>query len=231
MRAELFLRICKLSTTGLILTACDGSVEVVVRETVRFAKPFPVQKTELAAFPTRYRGEYAADSTTSFCVGAKAVWQQRRWNMILSNKQFDSLRVSMLANNSVWADKDRLYHWSKAGADSVRISWVQQDTVFTLAGTHAGQLRRFQNHYYLSTSAENTEGWEVERMEFAGGRLVWQALGQDTLRLSVLDTATVHRCPSSSSTCYFLTPSAGEETRRVSHYAGLWETIGTYERR
>ena len=81
---------------------------------------------------------------TSFCVGATAVWRQERQSITLSNQQLDSLQLSVLADSSFRDDNGCLCHLRKVGADSVQISWVQQDTVFALAGTHGGSYADFK---------------------------------------------------------------------------------------
>lgn len=118
------------------------------------------------------------------------------------------------------------------GRDSVRDSWLDTDTIFTLRGPEAGKLRRFQGRYYLNRPTDSEGKWKVERLEIDGRHLNWQHPGQDTLRLLALDPATVryHR-EHGRLTSFQFTPASGAEIRRMGRYAGLWNTREEYARR
>ena len=232
MRAESPLRICKLiraslllTAGGLLLVACEGSVEV------SFAQPFPGQGADLAAFPSRHRAVYtAADSISSLCVGRTAVWRQKRQSHVFGRHQLDSLHRRLTAD-STYQEGSHLHYLRVMGQDSVRDSWLSCDTIFTLTGSGAGKLRRFQGRYYLNSPNESDGSWEVQRLEIKGHRMNWQTLGQDTLRLRALDTASVHYYRARGVSHFHLAPATNQEIRRVSRYDGLWETTGTYKRR
>ena len=71
----------------------------------------------------------------------------------------------------------------------------------------------------------------MQRLEITGRQLLWQTLGQDTLRLRALDAATVRRQPRFGAATFRLAPAAGQQMRRVGSYAGLWETADEFVRR
>ena len=225
MKAAIYLRAGGLLGAGLLLAACDGGV------VVDFAAPFPAARADMPAFPARHQAVYtAADSTTSLCVGPRAVWQQELRHEMRSRRQLDSLPHRLSADSTYQESSGRRHYLRLVGADSVRDSWLECDTVFTLLGTNPGRLRRFQGQYYLS-SPDETGNWWVQRLEIAGPQLVWQTLGQDTLRLRALDAATVQRRREKNYTAFHLTPAPGPQMRRVGRYAGLWTTAGEFVRR
>lgn len=213
---------------GLLLTACDEGLEV------RFAQPFPAQSADMSVFPARHRAVYtAADSTKSLCIGRTAVWRQELQAEMFSRQQLDSAHRQLRANTT-YADKDGTLHYLKlVGRDSVRDSWLWTDTIFTLAGSESGILRRFQGRYYLNMPTnESGDEWKVQRLEIDGPRLNWQTFGTDTLRLLTLDPATVryHR-QNGALTSFKLTPASDQQARRLGRYAGLWDTHEAYVRR
>ena len=83
----------------------------------------------------------------------------------------------------------------------------------------------------VNTPETDAGEWQVQRLTITGRRLLWQTLGQDTLRLLALDAATVRRQPRSGAATFRLAPAAGQQTRRVGSYAGLWETADEFARR
>ncbi|GAB3289863.1 hypothetical protein ACFQT0_08980 [Hymenobacter humi] len=199
-------------------------------EYVNFAQPFPGRVADMAAFPARHRGIYTApDSVTSLCIGRTAVWLQEPRSTTFGPQLPGSRPLP--ADTSYRAEDGRLHYLRRFAKDSVRETWLWTDTIFTLGGPGAGRLRRFQGHYYLSTSNESAENWQVQRLAIANGHLTWQTLGQDTLRLRALEPATLVRRQSEGMTYYRLTPGLGPQTRRLGRYAGLWETEGEFERR
>jgi hypothetical protein len=215
-----------LVAAGLLLTACDKAVEVT------FAQPFPAQAPNMRAFPARHRAVYtAADSNQSLCVGARAVWCQELRSQIISRHEADSVLQHRLTADTTYQEDGRLHYVKLMGRDSVRNSWLAIDTVFTLTGSTPGRLRRFQGRYYLNTPDDMGNGWQVQRLEIEGSRLTWQYLGQDTLRLLALDTATVRVRREKGNAHFELAPAPGTQTHRVGHYAGLWETVESYKRR
>lgn len=211
---------------SLLLVACDQRAVVV-----DFAQPFPTQTPELSVFPARHRAVYtAADSTTSLCIGPRAVWRQQLRSIMLSRRQLDSLPQPLRAD-STYRENGRLHYLRLMGRDSVRATWLESDTLFTLAGPDAGRLRRFRGCYYLNTPNEAGDGWWVQRLAIADRTLVWQTLGQDTLRLLALDPASVQNHRAKGVSSFRLVPAPGPQTRRVSRYAGLWETADEFARR
>ena len=239
MTALFFQRVGFMAFAGWLLTACDGEkVEMAERSyAVGFAQPFPGQAQDKARFPSRFQGVYsAADSRNALCIGPEAVWtrKQRREVYHATWQQLDSLRLFLGVNegDSTYQDLNgNRHHLRIVGRDSVSDSWQRLDTVFSLVGPTAGRLRRFQGRYYLSTRSQNADYWQVQRLEISGPHLVWQSLGQDTLRLRALDTASVHVGRAHGFSLFRVQPTRGQQTRRVGDYAGLWETAGAFERR
>ncbi|MFD2721291.1 hypothetical protein ACFST9_21425 [Hymenobacter monticola] len=221
------LRSWGLGTAGLLLAACDDGPEV------RFVQPFPAQAADMAVFPARHRGVYtAADVGKSLCIGRTAVWRQELQRVMSTRRQADSALRYHLRADTTYEQEGRLHYVHLVGRDSVRDSWLWTDTIFTLAGTEAGKLRRFQGRYYLNSPTDLKDKWKVERLEIDGLGLNWQTLGTDTLRLQVLAPGTVryHR-EKGALTSIWLTPASREQARQVGRYAGLWETQETYQRR
>ncbi|OGX82024.1 hypothetical protein BEN47_05235 [Hymenobacter lapidarius] len=212
--------------TGLLLAACDeGPV-------VNFAQPFPAGAFDMAAFPARHQAVYtAADSSTSLHIGRTAVWLQELQSQVLGRHEPEAAILRLTTDSTYRSEGGQLHYLRPVGKDSIRDSWLSQDTIFALTGAHAGRLRRFQGRYYLSTPTENAESWEVQRLELARPKLVWQTLGRDTLRLRALDPATVHYRRRNGISYYQLTPMPGPATRHVGRYAGLWNTKGEFLRR
>lgn len=229
------LRVGLILSGGLLLAGCEEKTTESERMYgVEFAQPFPIQSTDKASFPVRHQGVYtAADSVTSLCIGPTAVWQQQLRKETVSRQQSDSTQHHYhLAADSTYRDfEGKLHYLRLVGRDSVRDSWLWCDTIFALAGPNAGHLRKFQGRYYLNTPDENAAHWRVQRLEIAGHHLIWQTLGQDTLRLRALDTATVRPHRSQSFSFFLLRPAPGPQTRHVGDYAGLWETAGDFMRR
>lgn len=227
MTASFFLRGSRLLAAALLLTACnDGAV------VVDFVQPFPVQVANLVVFPARLQAEYVAlDGRSSLSIGPRAVWQQQPRSWTMARQAFNSLPRRLPAD-SLYRDEDGLrHHLQLVGPDSVRDSWVACDTVFTLMGAHGGRLRRLQGRYYLNTPDPSTGIWQVQRLAIDGAKLTWQTFGTDTLRLRALDPTTVHYHRDKHVLYCELTPAPGSPTRRVGHYAGLWETAGEFARR
>jgi hypothetical protein len=239
MTALFFQRVGFTAFAGLSLTACDGEKIGMMERSyaVGFAQPFPEQAQDKAKFPARFQGIYnAADSRYALCIGPTAVWtrKQRREMYHATWQQLDSLRLFLSVDDgdSTYQDLNgNRHHLRIVGRDSVRDSWQRLDTIFSLAGPTTGRLRRFQGRYYLSTRPQNADYWQVQRLEISGPHLVWQSLGQDTLRLRALDTASVHVGRADGFSLFRVQPAAGQQMRRVGDYAGLWETEGEFERR
>lgn len=225
MRISCMAQIGGLVAAGLLLTACGDATEV------HFAQPFPANAANVTAFPARHRAVYTAlDSSKSLCIGPKAVWRQELQSVMFSRHQLDSLPHSLLTDSTYQQD-GHLHYLRLVGRDSVRDSWLSEDTIFTLAGPNAGRLRRFQGRYYLNTPSKPDGCWQVQRLEINGARLSWQTLGQDTLRLLALDTAIVRRYRANNMLYFELAPAPGTQTNRAGRYAGLWEIIDEYKRR
>ena len=219
------LRFGGLLALGLFMTACDGGVEI------EFAQPFPTKGVDIAVFPARHRGVYtAADSSKSLCIGATAVWRQELHSFIFSRYQLDSLHHRLMAD-STYQENGHLHYLRLVSRDSVRDSWLWNDTIFNLAGNEAGMLRRFQGRYYLNTPDETGTKWWVQRLEISGHHLRWQTLATDTLRLLALDTAIVRHHREKGISYYRLTPAPGPQTRHLGLCTELWETAGEYGRR
>jgi hypothetical protein len=238
MTASLMLRAGLAVLAGSLLAACDGEkVETEERRyAVGFAQPFPGQAKDKAAFPAHCQGVYAAaDPSYALCIGPAAVWKQKQRSETYraSWQQLDSLRLLLGVNeaDSTYQDFEGNRHQLRiVGQDSVRDSWLRCDTIFSLAGPDGGRLRKFQGHYYLNTRPKGADYWQVQRLEIAGPHLVWQRLGQDTLRLRALDTASVHTQRRPGFSLFRVAPARGQQTRHVNDYAGLWETQGEFER-
>jgi hypothetical protein len=239
MTVSFSLRVGLIVVACSLLTGCDGErIEVEERSyAVIFTQPFPSQGNDKATLPAHYQGTYAAaDPSYSLCIGPTAVWKQkqRRVTYHYNWQQLDSLRLFLSVNDADSTYRDfngNLHHLRIIGRDSVRDSWLRRDTVFSLTGPNAGRLRKFQGRYYLSTRSENEDYWQVQRLERAGPRLIWQSLGQDTLRLRALDTASVHIQRRSGFSLFRVQPARGQQMRHVDGYAGLWEIEGEFERR
>jgi hypothetical protein len=226
MKTARMLRVVSLLVGGLAVTACDEGLQV------RFAEPFPAQAADLPAFPARYQAVYTADdSTTSLCIGRTAVWRQELCNLTFRRNELDSAHRRLRADTT-YAEDGRLHYLKLLKGDSVCDSYLSADTIFTFTGPEMGKLRRFQGRYYLSIPDENGEQWRVQRLEIDGKHLRWETFTTDTLRLLVLDPATV-RCRRKHGrlTSLWLTPASGAQTRRVSRYSGLWEMEGEFDRR
>ncbi|WP_331058380.1 hypothetical protein [Hymenobacter sp.] len=209
-----------------LLTACEGGVEVT------FAQPFPAQAADMAAFPARHRAVYTApDSSRSLCVGRTAVWRQELQSITLDRRQLDSLPRRLTQDSTYQDEKGRLHYVRLVTQDSVRDSWLLQDTIFTLAGPNAGKLRRFQGRYYLNVPKAGDDSWLVQRLEIEGHRLSWQTLGQDTVRLLASEAAPIRYHRAKGISHFRLAPSTPQQTRRVGRYAGLWQTVENYQRR
>ena len=123
----------------------------------------------MVEFPVRHLGVYtAADSSTSLCIGPTAVWRQelRQWK--LSRHRLDSLPCHFATDSTYQDALGRLHHLHLVGTDSLRDTWLEQDTIFNLAGSRAGHLRKFQGRYYLA----RLPGWcmDVETRPFASPR-------------------------------------------------------------
>jgi hypothetical protein len=238
MTALFLQRVGFVAVAGLILTACDGEKAEMMerRYAVGFAQPFPALVRDKTSFPVRWQGMYrAADSRYALCIGPTAVWtrKQRRAMYHATWQQLDSLRLflGVKGADSTYQDfNGNLHQLRVVGHDSVRDSWQRLDTVFSLAGPTAGRLRRFRGGYYLSTRSENPDCWQVQRLEVSGNHLVWQSLGQDTLRLRALDTASVRVERARGFSLFRVRPATRRQTRHVGDYAGLWETEGEFER-
>lgn len=236
MKASTLLRAGLLGGMSLGLTACDGE-KVEEQESsyaVGFAQPFPGGTKDRAAFPTNYQGVYrTADSSYSLCIGPAAVWtlKARKESYYHSPQELDSLRLLLRVDSTYQDLNGNLHHLRIVGRDSLHDSWLRCDTVFSMAGPSTGRLRKFQGRYYLSTRAENSEYWQVQRLEVAGRHLMWQTLGQDTLRLRALYTASVRIRREPGFSLFRLQPAPGQQMRRAGDYAGLWETAGEFERR
>lgn len=227
MKISRLLRRWGLGAVGLLVTACEGGLEV------RFAQPFPAQAADLAAFPARHCAVYtAADSARSLCIGRTAVWRQELQQRTFRRNQLDSAYRQLRADTTYAETDGTLHYLKRVGRDSVRDSHLWIDTVFTLTAAAPGVLRRYQGRYYLNTPTENGDHWKVQRLDINGAHLSWQTFGTDTLRLLALDPATVryHRAHGAL-TSFELTPAPGGQTRRLGHYAGLWDTVEEYQRR
>lgn len=227
MTTSRFLRGWGLGAASLLVTACDGGLEM------RFAQPFPTQAADLAIFPVRHRAVYTAgDSAKSLCIGRTAVWRQELQQLTFSRNHLDSAHRQLRADTT-YAEKDGTLHYLKqVGRDSVRDSWLWTDTIFTLTAAAPGVLRRFQGRYYLNTPTADGDHWRVQRLGIDGSRLRWQIFGTDTLRLLALDSATVRYHREHGALAWFeLMPAPGGQSRRLSRYAGLWDTVAEYRRR
>ena len=211
---------------GLLLTACDGGV------VVDFAAPFPAKGKAVQVFPARHRGVYTAvDSSKSLCVGPTAVWRQELEHQTRTRHQLDSLHLPLSADSTYREGNGRLHYLRLMGNGKVRDSWLRCDTIFSLVGADAGQLRRLQGRYYLSTCYRDEGTWQVQRLDISGRSLTWETLGQDTLRLKALDPASVRRKADKGVVYFHLTPEPGRQTRRIGRYDGLWQLVRTYQRR
>lgn len=220
------LRAGLMLSSGWLLVSCGDRVEV------NFAQPFPAQEADMGAFPARYRAVYlAADSTTSFCVNATAAWQQTLRTHTWTLHQLDSLGVRPKADSTYRDDEGRRHHLRLLGAGSVRDSWLQCDTVFTLAGPNPGKLRRFQGRYYLNTQNENADAWQVQRLEMSRRHLQLQRVSTDTLQLLTLEPGSLRHGRHRGVPYFQLTPATSAQTRRMGRNADLWKTAGEFTRR
>ena len=226
-----WLRALLLGMSGLLLSGCDD-MQIERMWLVDFAQPFPAMRPDMAAFPARHQGVYtAADSTNSLCIGRTAVWQQELRSQLLSRRELAG-KGRLLRADSTCQQAGELHYLHRVGRDSVRDSWLACDTVFDCARPETGRLRHFQGHYYLNTPFDSTNNWMLQRLAISGRHLVWEHLGNDTLRLGVLASGTVRPDRRAGHPAFFrLTPGSAAESRRIGRYAGLWETNEEYDRR
>lgn len=211
---------------SFLLTACYNGVDV------DFAQPFPAQGKVLQEFPARHRAVYTAtDSTKSLCIGARAVWRQELRQQTRGRHELDSLHIRLTADSTYQEPAGRRHYLRVLPNGTVRDSWLRCDTVFTLAGTRAGLLRRFHGYYYLNKPDDRTGTWQVQRLDVTGRRLTWQTLGQDTLRLLALDPGTVQRRREKGVVYFHLTPRTSQQARRIGRNEDLWPRIEEYWRR
>lgn len=232
METSGWLRALLLGMSSLLLGGCDD-IQIERMWLVDFAQPFPATRPDMAAFPARHQGVYtAADSTNSLCIGATAVWQQELRSQLLSRRELDGKGHRFRAD-STYQQAGVLHYLHRVGRDSVRDSWLACDTIFDCARPETGRLRRFQGHYYLNGPFDSaTNDWMVQRLEISGRHLVWQHLGNDTMRLGVLAPRTVRLDRRAGHPAFFrLTPGSAAEVRRIGRYAGLWATNEEYDRR
>ena len=186
----------------------------------------------MQGFPTRHLGVYTAtDSSKSLCVGPTAVWRQELEHRTRTRHQLDSLHLPLRADSAYQEKNGQLHYLRLMANGKVRDSWLRCDTIFSLVGADAGQLRRLQGRYYLSTPYRNDGSWQVQRLDIAGRHLTWETLGQDTLRLKALDPASVQREVGKGVIYFHLTPEPGRQTRRMGRYDGLWQPMAEYRRR
>ena len=61
---------------------------------------------------------------------------------MFSRYQLDSLHHRLMAD-STYQENGHLHYLRLVSRDSVRDSWLWNDTIFNLAGNEAGMLRRF----------------------------------------------------------------------------------------
>lgn len=216
---------------GGLVTGCDD-IKLERMWLVDFAQPFPAARPDMAAFPPRHQGVYTAeDSSKSLCIGATAVWQQELRSELYSRRNVAG-KGHLLHADSTYQLAGVRHYLHRVGPDSVRDSWLALDTVFNCAKPEYGRLRRFQGRYYLNTPFDSANNWMVQRLEISGRHLVWQHLGNDTLRLGALAPGTVRLDRRANQPAFFrLTPGSGAEIRRIGRYAGLWETTEEYDRR
>ncbi|GAA4055961.1 hypothetical protein GCM10022409_49060 [Hymenobacter glaciei] len=216
---------------ALLLGGCDD-IQIERIWLVDFAQPFPATRSDLTAFPPRHQGVYtAADSTESLCIGPTTVWQQDLHSLLRSRRELAGKGKGLRAD-STYQQEGVLHYLHRVGRDSVRDSWLECDTIFNCAKPETGRLRRFQGHYYLNTSFDSTNNWLVQRLEISGRHLVWQRLGNDTLRLGVLAPGTVRLDRRAGHPAFFrLAPGSAAEVRRIGRYEGLWEPVREYDRR
>ena len=215
--------------TGCLLASCDD-IQIERIWLVDFTQPFPATRPDIAAFPLRHQGVYtAADSSNKLCVGATAVWQQELRSQLRSRRDAAG-KGKLLRADSTYQQAGVRHYLHRVGRDSVRDSWLAFDTVFNCARPEYGCLRRFQGRYYLNTPFDSAGNWMVQRLEISGRHLVWQHLGNDTLRLGALAPGTVRLDRRAGHPAFFrLTPGSGGEIRRIGRYAGLWETTEEYD--
>ncbi|MDQ2795371.1 MAG: hypothetical protein M3Y12_15390 [Bacteroidota bacterium] len=231
MKTADWLRARLLGMGGLLLGSCDD-IQIERVWLVDFAQPFPATRPNMAAFPARHQGVYtAADSSESLCIGATAVWQQELHSQLLSQQGLAD-KGRRLRADSIFQQAGVLHYLHRVGRDSVRESWLACDTIFDCAQPETGRLRRFQGHYYLNAPFDSAGNWMVQRLQISGRHLVWQQLGNDTLRLGALAPGTVRLDRRAGHPAFFrLTPESAAEARRIGRYAGLWETNEEYDRR
>jgi len=220
---------CALRSAGLglvvLLTACSRDVDI------DFAQPFPTQGRALQAFPRRHQGRYvAADTTKALFIGPRAVWRQEWQQQILTRHELDSLHISIGADSTYQEASGQRHRLQAMRQGRMRDSWLWADTVFSLAGERAGLLRRFHGYYYLNKPDDRTGTWQVQRLEVSGRRLTWQTLGQDSLRLQVLDPGIVQRRRHKGVVYFHLSPTTGQQARRLGRAEELWPRIEEYQR-
>ena len=226
-----WLRVLLLGASGLLLGSCDD-MQIERMWLVDFAQLFLAKRPDMSGFPRRHQGVYtAADSSKSLCIGATAVWQQELRSQLLSRQELAG-KGRLLRADSTCQQAGLLHYLHRVGRDSVRDSWLACDTIFDCARPETGRLRRFQGHYYLNAPYDSAGNWLVQRLAISGCHLVWQQLGNDTLRLGVLTAGTVRLDRRAGHPAFFrLTPGSAAEARRIGRYEGLWETNEKYDRR
>lgn len=209
------------------LAACDQPIVEVDS-----AAPFPRGATDVRGFAPRQRGQYvAADGTDETLLLSESRLLRQRWQHLwLTGHQLDSLGLPR--REGTGRQHSRQYRVRPLAADSFQVSWQEPADTLWLAGAQAAaHLRRQREWYYLSfPSAEYPGRWQVQRLAVADGQLTWQELRPDSLRLQALDSSAfrLQREPHRLHfTLRLFTPRA---QRQLGRYAGLWQTLGNYQR-
>ena len=124
---------------------------------------------------------------------------------------------------SYWGRDGFRYQVRTLAADSFRVRVEVYDTLLHLNSQPAPKLRRHRGWYYVSRPAtEDSTKWEVQRLGIAKGRVVWQMLNPDSLRIRALDPTTVQQQRKAGQLLFTLSPQSRRAVWQVSSYDGIW---------
>lgn len=214
----------------LALAACDAQEPRVV---VNFDQPFPAGAPDLAGFLPRQCGrhfEQGQDSSRTLLVSQKSLVESHFELAKLPGTWLDSMGVPRQLG-SYWGRDGFRYQVQTLAADSFRVRVEVYDTLLNLSSQPAPRLRRHRGWYYVSRPhPEDSAKWEVQRLGILKGRVVWQLPNPDSLRIRVLDPATVQQRRKTDQLFFTLTPQSRRAIWQVNSYDGLWLSRKDYSR-
>jgi len=215
------------------LVACESSKveDAEFEPRVLFSQPFPQFASDETKFPTRLRGTYLAvhDTTQQLCIDAHAVWAQRIGRTVMSQQELAQEKPEMRVFDSWQTVKGVRYYLHRRADDSIAGISIMPDTLFHLVPGSGWRLRRFQGGYYLNFP--DSTRWRLRRLVLTDKTLRLEKVAFDTLRLAVLPPGMLIRPQNPSDFDWLIGPTTRKQTKLLAQSAGLWETLGTYQRR